>query len=929
MKKSLLIICVSLVGCFVFANTSQQGIVKTKGRLNEDQTITKGTPLSDAYVTVQGAQTVSSNKKGLFSVALTSKDYYLKDVNKEGYVLCDADILSRPYAYSPNPLYIVMETPAQQMEDKIFAERKLRRTLQRQLIQREDEIDSLKTRQQISEEEYRQQLQQIYSDQKENERLIAEMAERYASIDYDQLDEFNRQISALILEGKLTEADSLIRTKGDIASRIESLKEHQEKNQQEEQALKKRMKALEKSKAYTQKELEDLAQDCYSLFEIFKMQHKNDSAAYYLELRASLDTTNVEWMIEAGNFVQDYIADYKQSMNYYQKAIEKALSKGEQSAIVATCYECIGSLHSLLGQRDDALEFLSKSLKLKEALYGNNHLEIAKSYSNIGMTYFDMGMYDNAMDYYNKCLFIRKNNNSSTILDLINVEDKIASLLRELGKYQEALNKFEDIVSILEKMDINEVGDDLAREYNNLGHIYYVNADYDMAKQLYEKALKIWVEIYGEQHPNLAMLYNNMGALYSRLGEYANALHYEQKAIEIGEKAFGESSPNLIAFYVTLGSAHEQMGQYSKALGCYEIALDICSVMNGEEHPTMAVIYNNIGAVFSNVKMYESALKYYQKALAIQKKIYGEEVNADIAKTYGNLGVLYADMKEYVLALENITISKQMNQKLLGENHPSLGVDYQNIASIYADMGESAKAREYYRKAEDIYKSNFGEIHPRVAGLYNSMGTQYYRVKRYRESLDCYHKSVNMRIQIYGDTSTIVAETYMNMSNVFYTLQTLDSTLYYLEKVFAIKRPILGEDHAEMQNLYTGMYLCLSQRPELRTQERLDFFRHKMALSGFIQSEDTPAGQQGMSGLYFILEYGDWRYDVNDVFDFYTEAARMNDLPKDLLVYQDGVISMHHFEGKMGIRFGVNYVGEPTRDEILQAYTSWKEKDGQ
>ena len=35
------------------------------------------------------------------------------------------------------------------------------------------------------------------------------------------------------------------------------------------------------------------------------MQHLNDSAAYYLELRAGLDTTNVEWSDEAGGYIYD------------------------------------------------------------------------------------------------------------------------------------------------------------------------------------------------------------------------------------------------------------------------------------------------------------------------------------------------------------------------------------------------------------------------------------------------------------------------------------------------------------------------------------------------------------------------------------------------------------------------------------------------
>ena len=54
MKRYLLLIFTISYAVTFCAQNAQKGIVKTKGRLNEDQTITKGTPLSDAYVTVQG-----------------------------------------------------------------------------------------------------------------------------------------------------------------------------------------------------------------------------------------------------------------------------------------------------------------------------------------------------------------------------------------------------------------------------------------------------------------------------------------------------------------------------------------------------------------------------------------------------------------------------------------------------------------------------------------------------------------------------------------------------------------------------------------------------------------------------------------------------------------------------------------------------------
>lgn len=93
---------------------------------------------------------------------------------------------------------------------------------------------------------------------------------------------------------------------------------------------------LERSKALAQKTLEELAQDCYSKFEILKLQHLNDSAAYYIGLRASLDTTNVEWQKEAGDYNMYIMGLYEKSLEYYQVALRNAKQTyGDKSNEVA------------------------------------------------------------------------------------------------------------------------------------------------------------------------------------------------------------------------------------------------------------------------------------------------------------------------------------------------------------------------------------------------------------------------------------------------------------------------------------------------------------------------------------------------------------------------------------------------------------------
>ena len=254
MNKIISIIIAVLLPLLAMAQT-QQGYVKTKGRLNSNGTVTPGVRLSGATVVLKGGSSVVSGANGAFSMKVPSNKYYLQNVKKNGYLLVDPEVLSKTYAYSTNPLVISMETPDEQSADKLSNERKIRRTLQRTLQQKEDEIEALKEQNKITEEEYRKALQKIYDEQGKNEKLISEMAERYSKIDYDQISDFDQEFNQYILNGELTKADSLLNTKGDINSHINQYFELQED-------IKEKEKNLEKEKELGMLAKEDLANRC-------------------------------------------------------------------------------------------------------------------------------------------------------------------------------------------------------------------------------------------------------------------------------------------------------------------------------------------------------------------------------------------------------------------------------------------------------------------------------------------------------------------------------------------------------------------------------------------------------------------------------------------------------------------------------------------
>lgn len=657
-----------LLAVAVSAQT-QRGYVKTKGRLSGNGTVVKGTRLSGATVMVRGMNAVVSGGNGTFSLSIPTSGYYLQNVQKQGYVLTDPDVLSRQYAYSKNPLVLVLEDQTQQATDRLEAERKIRRTLRRQLQEREDELEALKEQQKVTEDEYRRQLQELYAHQESNEKLISEMAERYAKTDFDEVDEFNRRISSLILEGRLTEADSLLNTKGDINSRAGQLRLHQEANAQAEQELKKKQKKLEKSIAMAKKELEDLAQDCYSKFEIFKMQHQNDSASRYIRLRADLDTLNIQWALEAGNFLYRYLSQFDNAEKLFKRAqcSAKALTDGHQERLIE-CYNAIAALFSQKGDIDQASTYYNLAMESCRNIYGEHHVETAVILMNKANILRKQGKVKEALVMAIQSDSILQDCQDVPIAYQIKSNGALGNMYASMNNYSKALQYYQRSFSILETRQ-NAYPLETITTCTNIGCAYNELGQYDEAENWDNKAISLIEQVLGNEHPRMADILNNIGAIYQKKKQPERTLECVETAIAIERKCFGRNSPHLIISYNNLAFIQNILKQYDASLSSYSDALALCRHHLPSDHPYVATILNGIGSVYYGRKDYDKAMEYFEKTLDIRLKKFGES-NVAVAMVYMNIGNIWKVRQDANQARDYFTKAKDIFIKKLGENHP-------------------------------------------------------------------------------------------------------------------------------------------------------------------------------------------------------------------------------------------------------------------
>ena len=712
--KRILWLSLSVLLALGAAGQTQQGYVKTKGRKGNNGAVVPGKRIVGATVQVKGSNAVLTNANGVFSFPIPSSKFYIQNVKKQGYVPADPELLTKQYVFSTNPLILVLETPEQQTDDKLASERKIRRTLQRQLQQREDEIEDLKKQNKLTREQYQQALQQLYAEQETNEKLIGEMAERYAQIDYDLIDEFNMRISDCILEGRLAEADSLLRSKGDIKDRIAAVHKAEAIEAAETAELAERQQRLAESKAGTQASKEDITQDCYHFYEKFKLEHNNDSAAYYLEQRVRLDSTNVTWLAAAGDFAKDYLADYPHAMDYYKSALAIA-QKGEDAEAEAQLYNNIGIINRLLGQYDIAMDNHLKALSICEKSLGEEHKVTASTHNEIGLLLKTEGDTPQALEHYLKALSIEEKVLGTESLEVATSYNNLGALYYSCGFMAKAMEYYNKALAIREKK-LDPDHPELANTYSNIGSLYNSTGDYTRALYFFNRALSIRKEVLGDGHPDVAQTINNIGLAYLGLSDYDNALESYTTALSIYENLLGYNHPDVVFCYHNIGLVHERKKEFGKALEWYNRALEIKQQILGDSHPSTIKTLENIGMIYYSQQDYAHAQQCFAQALTARETAQSDD-KAGLADTYDYMGLALSKRGETSQSLEYLLKSAALREQMDTNGNLATAKTYNSIANTYYRLADYGSALQYYQKAHDMMLSLQGENNPVVIDL--------------------------------------------------------------------------------------------------------------------------------------------------------------------------------------------------------------------
>lgn len=613
---TLLILSCLTVGSWA---QTQQGFVKTLGRPDK-----KGVALSGVIVRVKGEHNaVQSQQDGTFSMLLTGKkngdDYQLQQVQKTGYELNEKEVVGRQYAFSDKaPLTIVMvstvqlQAVKQRIENNAYQEAEKNYKKRLALLEQQRESNA------ITAEQYRQQLQDLQDKFEKYQSLIDNLSDHYAHVDYDNLDEKDREINLCIENGDLERADSLIHT---LFNPIDVLRRNKDALSKIDQQVKQAEGIIAQANADMSavlKQQEKDAEYLYQLYTIALARLDNEKARLYIETRAELDTTNVLWQLNAGSVLED-AANYEKAIMYNQRALANTSPNQAQYIYRGTVLNNIGCIFQVQSRYKEALTCFEKAKDFDIMIWGDDNVALVKVYNNLGLVFEEMEDFSKALENYNKALEIETKINPKGSKDIAMLNNNIGGLYRALGERDKSIEYVETAL-ILYKHFCGEQSSEVAMAYGNLADNLYG----EQALQYVMKALDIYLKLYGENHPNVAWCYGIMGSAFYHLEQPQKGEEYYMKSLSIYRFFYGETHSRVGIDYRVMSLLSLEKGDYVKAEDYNQKALGIFKVVYGDYHSTVASCYNTMGAILTMQDKPTEAAAYVDKAVSVMERKYPE-----------------------------------------------------------------------------------------------------------------------------------------------------------------------------------------------------------------------------------------------------------------------------------------------------------------
>ncbi len=370
-------------------------------------------------------------------------------------------------------------------------------------------------------------------------------------------------------------------------------------------------------------------------------------------------------------------------------------------------------------------------------------------------------------------------------------------------RFAEAEPLFQRALTIYE----NALGSEhpyVATTLDNLARLYKTQGRYAEAEPLYKRALAIHEQTLGPDHPDVAVSLKKLAVIYKLQNRYPEAEHLYQRVLAIREQSLGPGDLSMADSLNDLAALYQEQGRGSEAEHLCQRALTIIEQALGPDHPEMATSLNILAVLYADQGRYIEAESLYKRALVIREQTMGID-HPYVAVILNNLATLYISQGRFAEAEPLCQRALKIHEKTLGSGHLQVANSLNTLAEVYRSQGRYAEAEPLYKRALKIDEKALGSQHPDVALILNNLAALYDSQGRYAEAESLYKHALKIYEKVLGSQHPDVALTLNNLAALYYSQGNYALTGTLMKYTLAIQENALRPDHPHVANSLSNL----------------------------------------------------------------------------------------------------------------------------
>lgn len=328
----------------------------------------------------------------------------------------------------------------------------------------------------------------------------------------------------------------------------------------------------------------DTLRTMQKLANVYSDQGRYDEAEHLFEqalkgMEENLGSKHLETLSIGQNLANVYRkrGRYEDAELLYQSALDvKEKELGPEHPDTLGTVENLANVYRKQQRYIEAEKMFEHSVKSKEKKLGPEHPDTLRAVQNLANVYSDQEQYNQAESLYaralqgnEKLLGLEHPDSLRTLQNLANLYSKASS---DSSKYPElGLRTVFPNLSTSNSCDLNI-------------------RPYDLAQQLFERALEGNKRKRGLDHPDTLCTMDNLAIVCYRHGEFQKAESLLKQALAGKEERLGKRHPETLGTVKNLGNVHYKLGSYDEAELEYKRVLDGRETM--ERPDTLGTIQN-------------------------------------------------------------------------------------------------------------------------------------------------------------------------------------------------------------------------------------------------------------------------------------------------------------------------------------------------